>query len=344
MVFEVIMSIQQPGPLRDLRRLSYSAAVRGNSLEQLFEEMQAAIDADGAVIIEGALTDAETDQIVEEMTPFIDATPIAHGGFPTDHDTRRIGALVARSPASHKAVAHPVMLEVCKRVLGEQRLSGRRVQRMREFGDTGKPTPYPWRLSLTQIIDVGPGSQKQSIHRGNGLWQHDFQRTFDPQIETMWALSDFTEENGATHVLPGSHRWDPPGNATEDEAIQTMPAARGTMPKGSVLVWTGWTYHGAGVNHGTGRRVGLNIDYILSFLQTEENQFLACPPQIARSMDVEMQRLLGYKARPGAGHIYGKFAEVLRADVALREGYDVTVPGSHELPMPTTQPPPRAKL
>merc|ERR1719408_769781 len=106
------------------------------------------------------------------------------------------------------------------------------------------------------------------------------------------------------------------------------------MPKGSVLIWTGWTYHGAGVNHGLGRREGINIDYILSFLQTEENQFLACPPQMVRSMGAEMQRMLGYKTRKGAGHVYGRFAEVLTADVALREGYDVTVPGSHGLMTP----------
>merc|ERR1719326_658631 len=107
-------------------------------------------------------------------------------------------------------------------------------------------------------------------------------------------MSDFTEENGATHVQPGSHHL-----RLEEDQVQELPAVQGAMPKGSVLIWTGWTYHGAGVNSGQGRRVGINIDYVLSFLQTEENQFLACPPQLARSMSLEMQRMLGYKARPG---------------------------------------------
>lgn len=294
--------------------------------------MQAALDADGAVIIEGALTRQEADRIVADMRPFIEATPARHGGFPTDDNTRRCGALVARSPASHKAVMHPAVVEACKRVLGEQRLAGRAVQMLGARRGEGR---YPWRLSLTQIIDVGRGSRKQMMHRGNGLWQHDFGIGLDPQVETMWALTDFTADNGATHVIPGSHRWGSasrgPGSGGGGAAAAGPRAepVQASMPKGSVLIWTGWTVHGAGVNRTVDRRIGLNIDYVLAFLQTEENQFLACPPRAARALPAPLQRMLGW--RQPRGLVYGTFAEVLPPDTALRDGYDVTVPGGHGL-------------
>ena len=98
------------------------------------------------------------------------------------------------------------------------------------------------------------------------------------------------------------------------------------MSKGSVLVWTGWTVHGAGENRTDHRRLGMNIDYSLSFLSQEENQFLACPPHLARNLNESMRRLIGYTQGGGA---LNYFADCLRPKVALNGNYDVTVPGSH---------------
>ncbi len=95
------------------------------------------------------------------------------------------------------------------------------------------------------------------------------------------------------------------------------------MPKGSVLVWTGWTAHGAGANRTGARRRSMNIDYVLSFLQAEENQFLACPPHLARDCPEELQALMGYQLGYQTGgpvSLFGTFAEVLCADVAMRPG------------------------
>merc|ERR1712032_239330 len=100
------------------------------------------------------------------MRPYIDACKPNHGGFPTDYQTLRVGALAVRSPASHEAIAHPLMMQVVgKRVLAEQRLSGSHVQLSHRKPGEGK---FPWILSNTQIIDVGPGSARQQMHTGNG--------------------------------------------------------------------------------------------------------------------------------------------------------------------------------
>lgn len=106
-------------------------------------------------------------------------------------------------------------------------------------------------------------------------------------------------------------------------ALQRAESVQATMPKGSVLVWTGWTAHGAGANRTDARRRSMNIDYVLSFLQAEENQFLACPPHLARDCPEELQALMGYQLGYQTGgpvSLFGTFAEVLCADVAMRPG------------------------
>ena len=263
-----------------------------------FAECEAALDANGVACLLHAITESEADDITEEMQPYIDATP-NHQIFPSDGNTKRVGALAARSKASHKALLHPGVLGICDRVLSNQTISGREVQR---FSQPRGESEYSYRLSLTQIIEVGPDSPKQVIHRGNGLWGHSFDQNVDPQVECLWALDDFTEENGATHVLPGSHKWqaqifdeDDAARAEKEVALQRAESIQATMPKGSVLIWTGWTAHGAGANRTGKRRMSMNIDYVLSFLQCEENQFLACPPHIARDCPEDLQALMGYQ-------------------------------------------------
>ena len=143
-----------------------------------------ALDSDGAVIITHALSGCECDDIVREMRPFIDATPFGKNEF-AGSQTRRAGALAARSPASHKALAHPAVLGCCQAVLGEQRLAGHRVQLAYDSAgvavsqtkaDRAASRPrYPWQLHLTQIIDIGPDETPQSIHRDRWAFLHDFQ-------------------------------------------------------------------------------------------------------------------------------------------------------------------------
>ena len=338
-----------------LRRFSYAAAkaAGAEALAELDADLLNAVDQHGFAVLEHACPAASCERLIAEMRPYIDATPHGLHGL---GGTRRTGALVARSPTSHEMIAHPAILRLVKSVLGEQRLSGTAVQ---IGGRRGKGKPgfrYPWHLHLTQIIDVGPGGgsaampHQLKMHRANGMWVHDFQHAeLDLQVEVMWALTDFTAENGATHVVLGSHGEEP--SAREEPSAGEEPSARecdglafartprgGTrsyseptiqaaMPCGSALIWTGWSVHGAGVNTSNERRVGMNINYALGFLVQEENQFLACPPHLARKLPVEMQRLLGYRQPSGSLNYVAECQAP--ADSVLREDFDVLVPGAH---------------
>ena len=150
-------------------------------------------------------------------------------------------------------------------------------------------TPPAFQLHLTQVIAIGPGEPAQTIHRDQ--WAFDFfpfPTGYEVQCNTIWAMTDFTEENGATRVIPGSHRFDDKLRFTEED---TVPAE---MEAGSVLFYTGALYHGGGANRSDEVRDGLNITYDLAWLRQEENQYLRVPLDVARTLDADLLRLMGY--------------------------------------------------
>lgn len=309
----------------ELCRYDYTTAE--DRKDDFHAEVLGAVNEHGFVVIENALPGAICDRLIQEMRPYIDATPHGLHGL---GGTRRVGALAARSKSSHQMIAHPAILRLAKSILGEQRLSGDAVHIDGREGPGEKGFRYPWQLHLTQIIDVGPGGGSEDLphqlklHRANGMWLHDFQATgIDLQIEVMWALSDFTSDNGATHVVLGSHREEPRGGPLG----YSQPTIQATMQKGSALIWTGWSVHGAGVNHSSERRVGMNINYALGFLAQEENQLLACPPHIARDLPEQMQRLLGYRQPAGALNYVAECQSPV--DSVLQDDFDVLIPGAH---------------
>ena len=154
-------------------------------------------------------------------------------------------------------------------------------------GVLGHATSF--QLHLTQVIAIGPGEPAQQIHRDQ--WAFDFfpfPTGYEVQCNTIWAMTDFTEANGATRVIPGSHRLE---DRREFFAEDTEPAE---MAAGSVLFYTGALYHGAGANRADHARIGVNVTYAVSWLRQEENQYLSCPPEIARGLPEALLRLMGY--------------------------------------------------
>jgi ectoine hydroxylase-related dioxygenase (phytanoyl-CoA dioxygenase family) len=115
----------------------------------------------------------------------------------------------------------------------------------------------------------------------------------------MWAITDFTEENGATRLIPGSHLRDDAPNPLEP--YETIAAE---MPKGSVLVWVGSLWHGGGANRTDTRRVGIAMNYCAGYVRQQENQQLGIPLDIARRFPRRLQELCGYSIYNGLiGHI-----------------------------------------
>lgn len=224
------------------------------------------IHRDGAVILTGALTQTELATLREQLTPYMDATGPGRDDF-AGRSTTRTGALVARSPMTRALVTNPAVLAAVKTFL--------------------EPYCLRFQLHLTQIIRLKPGQGKQMIHRDRWAWGK-YMQGIEPQLNTIWALSDFTAENGATQVVPGSTEWPDDRQARPEEICQAV------MPAGSVLLYTGSVFHGGGENRSGADRIGINITYSLGWLRQEENQYLSCPPEIARDFSPELQDLLGY--------------------------------------------------
>jgi ectoine hydroxylase-related dioxygenase (phytanoyl-CoA dioxygenase family) len=139
------------------------------------------------------------------------------------------------------------------------------------------------------MIAIGPGEPAQLIHRDQ--WAFDFfpfPSGYEVQCNTIWAVNDFSEGNGATRVIPGSHKL---ADKLQFSEAESVPAE---MPAGSLVFYTGSLYHGAGANRSDHVRYGLNLTYALGWLRQEENQYLSVPPEIARSLPDPLLRLIGY--------------------------------------------------
>lgn len=222
---------------------------------------------DGALIIKDLISSELVDELTAEVRPYIDTTPTGRDEF-TGRTTKRTGALAARSARCRDLIVHELIHNCANEFL--------------------KPFTRKIILHLTQTIEIGPGGAAQEIHRDRYAWGAYLPREIEPQFNTIWALTDFTAENGATHCVPGSHVWD---WSQKPEAEQVCQAE---MTKGSVFIYSGSVLHAGGENRSNTARLGLNLTYCLGWLRQEENQYLSCPPDIAKDFDPVLQDLLGY--------------------------------------------------
>ena len=237
------------------------------SAEAAPEEVAALVGRDGAVVVESVAGAELLERIEAELRPFLEATPTGPDDF-SGNRTRRTGSLIARSAACRELVMHPLVLGTAGIFLGHA---------------------TNFQLHLTQAIAIGPRESAQPIHRDQ--WAFDFfpfPPGYEVQCNFIWALTDFTEENGATRVVPGSNLGEDRMSFGPDD---TEPAE---MSRGSVLCYSGSVYHGGGANRSEQTRIGLNITYNVAWLRQEENQYLSVPREVAATLPTDLLRVMGY--------------------------------------------------
>lgn len=225
------------------------------------------IDRDGAVIIDAILSPDETAQFAKELAPLLAAAAQGQDSF-SGFSTTRAGALIARSEICRRLATDRQLLELADGLLG--------------------PFSPTVQLSLTQAVNIAPGEGSQILHRDRGLWGGHIPRRIETQLGTMIAVTDFTHENGATRVVPGSAHWDAKRQAEPHEI------ASAEMKAGSILIYNGTVIHGGGPNSTDVPRLGVLLHYTLGWLRQQENMYLSCPPEIAKDFTPQLRRLLGY--------------------------------------------------
>ncbi len=249
--------------MKELRRLTPEAGI---------DEAIAILGEDGAVIIERLAPAATMELIERELAPDWEGIPDGDSEF-LGLRTKRASALIAKSRGCRELATSPFVLATIQRILG--------------------PMCKTFHLHVTNGARVYPGESRQFLHRDDELFRGYFPHP-GPQVLTnvIWALGDFTAENGATRVVVGSHDWEDGRQPDEDDFVQAA------MPSGSVLIYLGSVFHGAGENRSRAPRTAIILGYSLGWLRQEENQYLACPPEVARALPEDVQRLIGYAVHP----------------------------------------------
>lgn len=263
------------------------------------------LDRDGGVIVHDMLTPEVVARMLEELKQTSTTTQV---GPRTSHDlvnyfwgeqTKRFTRLAQRSRTfADEVLVHPILLGVADALL--------------------KPHCASYWMNTGQMMIVMPSGNPQYLHRDSDDWPTmNTPTTPVCQVSCMFALSDFTTENGATRVVPDSHKWaDYSREATEDEITQAV------MPLGSGMIYTGKVLHSAGANKTKDEaRFGLHMSYIYGWLTPEEAGCLGVTEERAKSLTQMQQRLLGYRCYDGSDLNGGRLWTVDYEDVPTGLGW-----------------------
>ena len=249
------------------------------SIDTPIETIHKILDEDAGLIIDNFLSDQNLESIKNDLKPYLDVTRNGQDEF-TGFETKRVGALMARSKTCQDLALDPLINQMAESFLG--------------------PHCESYQLHFTSAIQIGPGESSQILHRDRGVWGGYIPRKIETQFSTVWAINDFTKENGATQVVPGSHKWH------KDREPLPEEIAYAEMKAGSVFIYTGSVLHGGGTNVTEQPRLGVFLHYAPSWLRQEENQYLSCPPEVAKNFSPELRSLIGYSK---GGYVLGFFTD-----------------------------------
>jgi ectoine hydroxylase-related dioxygenase (phytanoyl-CoA dioxygenase family) len=249
--------------------------------ETTVDRVLATIDEQGYAIVESLLPADEVAAFRGELERLLTATPTGRNDF-EGYRTQRVYNLYGKTRAYDDLALHPLVVGVLDAVLGH------------------------YQLSAPVGLQIGPGEVAQVLHYDDAVyplpWPHA-----PVVLNTMWALCEYTAANGATRLIPGSHRWDrgDPGDRTRVPSVDETIAAE--MPAGSVLIYPGTLWHGGGANTTDRPRPGLLVEYVASWLRPQETHLLGVPPEVVATLRPELQELLGYNVHPPfLGYVDGR--------------------------------------
>lgn len=275
------------------------------------DEVVTLLRRDGGVIVSDMLDQLALDRFSADLEPFLGRVPFGEASF-TGAKTRRCAALFAKSMTTAEFLMKPQFLGACEQILADD------FTYSHAAGTTTVRTTL--QVSVTQAIQIWPGQSAQPLHRDDYL-HHRRHPGPDSQVQILYAMTDFTEENGATLVVPGSHLWDDTRTPRRDEAVSAV------MRRGSGLIYLGSTYHGGGENCTESElRTAVIISLARGYLRQEENQYLVVPRDIVKRYPPRVQQLLGYALSPP----FCGWVEMCDPSVALTEA-DIAVLGARDL-------------
>lgn len=233
------------------------------------------LDTEGYALVSGAI---DAEQVVAARRGLEEAlarTPYGRDDF-EGHRTRRVYALFAKTRALDALALHPLVLGVLDRVLGQ------------------------YQLSAPAGIAIGPGEGAQVLHPDDAIYPVPRPHQ-ELVVNVMWPLQRFTEANGATRVVPGSHRW------VDQTPTPESPTVAIEMDAGSALVYLGSVWHGGGANTTDEVRLGVVLHYAVGWLRPVENHVLVVSPDEAADRPRRLQELLGYNVYPPfIGYVDGR--------------------------------------
>jgi ectoine hydroxylase-related dioxygenase (phytanoyl-CoA dioxygenase family) len=241
-------------------------------------DVAASLDEHGYALVEDVLDPADTAGRLAALDGLFAETPTGRNSFEGYH-TKRIYAVFAKTRAFDDLAVHPILLAALDHALG----------------------PH-YQFSAPVALQIGPGEAAQALHRDEDVYP--LTKPHRPVVvNSMWALTDFTVDNGATRLIPGSHRW-PEDRRPAPDASETVTV---TMPAGSVLIYLGGLWHSGGANTTDRPRPGLLLEYVVSWLRPQETHLVAVPPDVARTLPERLQELLGYNVYPPfLGYVDGR--------------------------------------
>ncbi len=225
----------------------------------------ASVQKNGYLLIENLLTDTELEEIRRAASALL--KEVGRNEF-EGLKTQRVYAVLAKTRALDRLVDHPRILALLDRMFLPNYL-----------------------LSQLQLINILPGENAQALHADDGFYPIPRPR---PPLgaATVWAIDDFTDTNGATAIVPGSHNWGEDRVPTVEEAQPAIMAA------GSVIFYPGTFWHGGGANRSDKARLAVTCQYCEPWVRTQENYFLGIPKDVVKEVSEDIRRMLGYSIHP----------------------------------------------